>query len=254
MPTPDFVEYYKRISNTELFEILNNPEAYQPSAIEAAQNELSNRKLSEVEINMAKEPLVLKQLKKDKQAEKNKIAGEKMKAVSESIFYTVKTNDTEEHLTEKKILFVIVVYGIYFILTITKEFSTIISLITGIGNSTFLVSLYLLPLLITPVALFTFWKRKAIGWSMLVLIVSFSVASNLIMLYKILFQRVSSLYYDNIYRSPIRGTNLFYLFIILSILYVVCKKNIRDIYGIDVPKMAGLIFIGTLAGFILFMG
>lgn len=64
---------YKRISSTELFEIITNAEEYQPSAIEAAKNELSNRKLSEVEINMAKEPLVVTQLRKGKQAEKKRI-------------------------------------------------------------------------------------------------------------------------------------------------------------------------------------
>ncbi len=254
MPGFDFAEYYKRISNTELFDILDNAEEYQLSALEAATSELSNRKLSEVEINMAKEPLVLKQLRKDKQAEKNKVAEEKIKAAGESIFYAIKPVDTDEQIVNKKILFIIIICGVYFVLTLIKEFSTIISFITAITESPFLVSFYLLPLITTPIALVTFWKRKAIGWSLLVLCVTFSATSNLIMMYKILSYKSSGLYYDNLYRSPVRGTDIFYLFILIGILYVVCKKNIRDIYNIDIPKMAGLIFIGAMVSFIFTYG
>ncbi len=254
MSPSDFAEYYKRISNTELFDILNNAEAYQPSAIEAAKNELSNRSLSEIEKGIANEPLIVKQLKKDRQAEKNRVLQEKINGAGESIFHAVKPDDTEEQLVNKKILFIVIIYGVYFVLTVTKEFLTIVGLIMEITDSPFLVSFYLLPLITIPAALVTFWKRKTIGWSLLVLCVSFNAASNLIMLYKILFEKASMLYYDNIYRSPVRGTNIFYLFILISILYVLCKKNIRDIYKIDAPKMAGLLFIGAIAGFILVSG
>jgi hypothetical protein len=111
----------------------------------------------------------------------------------------------------------------------------------------------LLPLFATPFALLLFWKRKTIGWSLLILIVAFTAAGNVTMLYKILFYNVASLHYDSLYRSPVRGTDIFYIFILIGILYVLCKRNIRDIYNVDVPKMGGLIFIGGLVGLIFNM-
>jgi hypothetical protein len=53
-----FTEYYKTITNLELLEILENPDDYQPSAIEAAKNEISSRQLSDTEISEAKESLI----------------------------------------------------------------------------------------------------------------------------------------------------------------------------------------------------
>lgn len=44
MPTSNnFSEYYKTISDTELFSILDNPEDYQALAVEAAKEELAHR-------------------------------------------------------------------------------------------------------------------------------------------------------------------------------------------------------------------
>ena len=62
----NFSEYYKSISDTELLSILDNTDDYQPMAIEAAKVEFSNRQLSDTEIQEARQPLIAKQVKKEK--------------------------------------------------------------------------------------------------------------------------------------------------------------------------------------------
>ena len=68
----DFSEYYKTISNTELLSILDNPDGYQPLAIEAAKKEFSNRQLTDLDIKEAKESLIAKQIQIEKQKQKVK--------------------------------------------------------------------------------------------------------------------------------------------------------------------------------------
>ncbi len=47
----EFTAPYQKLSNYQLFAIVNNPKDYQTKAVEAAQQELSNRKLSQDELN-----------------------------------------------------------------------------------------------------------------------------------------------------------------------------------------------------------
>ena len=53
-PSNTFSEYYKKISAAELIEILDNPDDYQPSAVEAAKQEFAQRQMSEIELTAAR--------------------------------------------------------------------------------------------------------------------------------------------------------------------------------------------------------
>lgn len=244
----DFQEYYKKISNTELLDILNNADDYHLSAVEAARNELNSRGLSDEDLEVANEPLMLEQMKKDRKAMEKMELAKKIKEASNQIFYVVAPEDSKEKLADKKIVFIVICYAVYFILTITLQYNTIWGIILDITESPLLVPVYLLPLFATPVALVTFWRRKSAGWSMLALIVSFNATINFSMLYKRIVERISRLYIDNLYGSPVRGADIFYLFILTSTLIVLCRTDMRRIYNIGTPKMAGLVFIGMIIG------
>ena len=64
--------YYKTISNTELLNIIENSGDYQPFAVEIARKEFSNRRLTELEIKEAQQPLEQKKAQREKQDEKLK--------------------------------------------------------------------------------------------------------------------------------------------------------------------------------------
>jgi hypothetical protein len=81
----DFSKYYKTISVTELLIILDNPNDYQPSAIEAAKEELARRQPSETELQLARQPLVTKKL----EIEKTKEVERKIKKAGHSFLDTI---------------------------------------------------------------------------------------------------------------------------------------------------------------------
>ncbi|MEO8403605.1 MAG: hypothetical protein ABI480_03385, partial [Chitinophagaceae bacterium] len=62
----DFSYYYKTISDADLLSILENPDDYQPEAIEAAKNELITRQLPDTVVNEVKESFKAKQVQKEK--------------------------------------------------------------------------------------------------------------------------------------------------------------------------------------------
>ena len=246
----NFAEYYKRLSDTELLDILDNAGAYQPLAIEAANNELDHRKLTQTEVEEARLPLLATRLKKETRIEKGKALEQKMKTISESVFNSVKPHDTKEDTTNKIISFVIIVYGLYFIKSLPIFFRVFKGLFEKFSDYPFRFLIFLLPEIIIPPALITFWKRKSIGWTLLASCITFTVVADLIMMYE--SSKVIAYHsYHDLHRIPVKATDLFELFINVSALYVLCRGNIRNIYKIDIAKMSGIIFISAVLSFVI---
>jgi CRISPR/Cas system-associated protein Csx1 len=103
-PPIDFSESYKLISNTELLNILDHPGDYQPLAVEAAKNELLKRQLSETEIKEAREPIIAKQIQKEKQREKTKEIENKLKTAGYTLIDTLNSNSKLAFRQQKRSL------------------------------------------------------------------------------------------------------------------------------------------------------
>src|SRR5665213_429459 len=112
-----FSEYYKKISNVELLDILDNAQDYNPLAIAAATLELEQRGLSETDIEEARCPLQAAKLLKEMKAEKKLAWQEEMHTAGESVFSAVKPDDTNEILANKIIVWVVIVYGLEFLIS-----------------------------------------------------------------------------------------------------------------------------------------
>lgn len=118
----DFDEYYKELTNTDLFAILDNAEAYQPLAVEAATKELNLRQLSPIQIEEARLPQLAAKLQKEEKVEKARVLREKMQTAGESIFSSVKQTDTKEDIINKIILWLVIVYCVYFLTSLPAFF------------------------------------------------------------------------------------------------------------------------------------
>jgi hypothetical protein len=170
----DFREYYKTISNSELLSILDNQGEYQAIAVEAAKQEFSNRQLSYEEIQAAKEPLIAKQIQKKKQREKFKAIEEKVKTAGHTFFDTINPIQPGIPSTEKTIRLIVIIFGGLFLYQFIKDFRTHLIYIKDIPGFPFDSILYLFPLVLLPIATYTFWKRQTIGWILLIIFLTFS--------------------------------------------------------------------------------
>lgn len=248
--TNNFSKYYKTISNSELFSILDNPGEYQPAAIEAAQNEFLARQLSDAEIQEAKEILNAKYAQKQKEREKIKKIENTVKATGLNLIETLNPIQSEIPSTEKKIRVIIIVFGGLFLYQLLSDFNLHIAVVKDIPQFPFTSIVYLLPLIILPIALFLLWKRMSIGWTLFTIFLTFSITLILWSLIQSFLWRPSGIAaFDNFLAPPSTLTLIIQLLFHSGILYLVCKADMRNVFSISENNMIGTIVITGVISF-----
>nr|WP_294905340.1 hypothetical protein [uncultured Lacibacter sp.] len=184
MTTPNnFAAYYKTISNAELLSILDKPDNYQPIAIEAAKQELVNRELSETEIAEAREELNAVLLQEAEQKEKRKAFEEKLTNTGNELIDTISPVQPGAPSAERMLRFLVIVFGIMALYWSYKKWEEV-----WYFSDVFLEYdesiMYFLPLLVFIAGTILLWKRKSIGWSLVVIYMFVSVATIVFMFAK----------------------------------------------------------------------
>ncbi len=248
----NFSEYYKSISDTELLSILDNPDDYQPLAVEAARVEFSNRQLSDTEIQEARQPLIAKQVQKEIEREKVKAVETKIKAAGHSFIDTINPIQSGIPSTEKTIRLIVIIFGGLFLYQFIKDFKTHLAYVKDIPRFPFESIIYLLPQILLPVATFAFWKRKTFGWTLLTVFLSFSAVGAMWLLFQSFNWKPSGFGgLDSLFPRPSPTTYIIQLLFLIGTMYVLCKTNIREVFSIDKQKMAATIGITGLVTFVL---
>lgn len=247
----NFSEYYKTISNAELINIISNQRDYQPLAVEAAKKELLERQLSDTDIKEAKQLLIDKQLQKDKQREKLKANEEKAKATVNTLIDTLNPIQPDIPSTERTIRFIVIIFGGLFLYQLFSDFKMHIVFVKDFTRFPFESTLYLVPLVLLPVAIFTFWKKIKIGWSLITIYSTFSAVE---VLWTIIQMRSSTnSLLDNPFPQPTILSVIIQLIFFGGIIYAVCKQNIRNEFSVNENKMTTTIIIsGVLAFFLIY--
>ncbi|HEV8271307.1 MAG TPA: hypothetical protein VGQ04_08375 [Chitinophagaceae bacterium] len=253
-PPIDFSESYKLISNTELLNILDHPGDYQPLAVEAAKNELLKRQLSETEIKEAREPIIAKQIQKEKQREKTKEIENKLKTAGYTLIDTLNPIQTGIPSTEKIIRLIVIVFGGLFLYQLIKDFKVHMLFIKDIPRFPFESTLYLAPLILLPIAIFTFGKKIRIGWFLLAIFLVFSTVGVLwVLIQYFLLGPPGNSGLDRFFPHPSISTLIIQLIFFGGTLYTICKQNMRNEFSISENKMlATIIITGVLTFFLTY--
>ena len=244
----DFSKYYKTISNTELVKILENQSDYQPSAVEAAKQEFSDRHLSDTEIKEAKEPLIVKQILKEKQNKKVKAIEEKIKTTGLTLIETLNPIQSGIPSTEKTIRLIVIGFGGIFLYQFIKDFRMHLGFLKDFSRFPFESILYFLPLILLPVATYAFWKRKTIGWTLLLIFLTYSVCNSLLSLfYSITWKSSGSSGFEVFFPRPSPTKYIIQSAFLLAAIVVICKASIREVFSVKEKKIAPTIGITILA-------
>ena len=247
----DFSKYYKTISNTELVGILDNPSDYQPLAVEAAKQEFSSRRLSEVELQEARQPLIVKQEQKEKERQKVKTVETKIKTAGNTFIDTINPIQSEIPSTKKTIRLIVIVFGGVFLYQFIKDFRTHLAYVKDIPRFPFEGIIYLLPQILLPGAIVAFWKRKTFGWILLTIFLTFSAVGATWLLFQTFnWKPFGFAGLDNLFARPTPTTYIIQLLFLLGTLSILCKANLREVFSIDKQKMGTTIGI---TGFITFV-
>jgi hypothetical protein len=245
-----FSDYYKTITTTELLAILDNPRDYQPAAIEAAKAELESRQLSEKALQEARQPLVEKEQLKEAEREKIKVVEEKIKAAGTGFFEAINPIQQGIPSTERMIRQITIVFGVIFLYQLISDFGEHLAYIKDFSSYPLVTILYLFSLVLLPVALLFFWKRKQLGWILLTIYLSFTMVTVLWFMF-LTFTRKDSAHVvlDSFYQAPPLTVFIIQLLFYLGSLYIMSRKNIREVYSITDQKMAATISITALISF-----
>ena len=243
----DFTEYYKTISNAELLGILEKPADYQDAALEAAQKEFANRQLSTEEIKEARQVIFEKQLQKAQQRERIKAVENKFRKTGEAVFDDLNPFQRTISPLEKSIRLIVISFTLLFFYQLISQFKTTIYYIKDLPGFPFESGFYLLPQILLPIAIFLFWKRKSIGWILLVAFVTYTTVLAVAMAIQSFFWEPSGFAaLDNLYQMPSTTSSLFSLALWAGTLYMLCKQVIRRAYTINDQKMYASIILSGL--------
>jgi hypothetical protein len=244
--------YYKTISNTELLNIIENEGDYQPFAVEIARKEFSNRQLSELEIKEARQPILQKKAQREKQGENLKKIESAVRNTGNTIIDTLNPIINGIPTTERIIRFLIIVFSGVYLYNLASSFSEIKDSFRFIKDYPVGSFFSLFPFIILPVAIFLFWKRKSVGWSLFTVFLTFSVISSLFELYISATWAPSDFGgFAELFPRPNPITPIIKLLFYGGALFAISKSAIRNIYSISEQKTVGIIGTTVLVTFFL---
>jgi hypothetical protein len=236
--TNPFMERYKRVSDAELLEVLRKKHDYQPLAVEAARLELESRCLTAEELNAAKRVVFAnnRQERRAKQQRKNQAYS----FITSTVFVEEGASASKQ---VNRISLILVVAILYAAITAYPRF---ISYLDTPGNGWWAIWCAV-PVLAFATATLLFWRGSDLGWRLLTVYAAFNLSLGLLVLLDlsltpIVYSRGELL--DNL--LALTGF-LFYM----GMLWVICKQDIREVYGIDKRVMYRTIVFGGVMTILL---
>jgi hypothetical protein len=229
-----FAEKYKTLSNYSLLEVISNPCDYQPLAIQAAEDELAARELPDVELEALKTEIRLKERQKQVKSAKKKDFENKVKGIGMSIVDTIHPIQQTTPSAKKIIITLCIVFGVLFLIEVFSQFGFLKFMVTyKEAKWSFSTLFYFLPILLVLIAIFPFWRQMKIGWIIFCIYLSYSVVNATVLLVMELRQGYSEPAIDRLFPSTSPVTLLWNMLFFGGCLWIICKKNIREIYNID---------------------
>jgi hypothetical protein len=238
-----------------LLKIIDNPNDFQPLAVETAKNIFASRQLSTEDIEIAKSELAMLQQEKEVQDEKKKVLENKVKNIGSSLIDTLNPIQSTAPTTDKIIKIISIVFGGLFIFMLFREFGIIKFMFTdNEAQWDFSMVLYFLPLIILPAAVILFYTRKKLGWTLVAIFLTYFLV-NTIVPFLIELNRQSSGFssLNNLFPATSIATFIGTIIFYGGTLVIISKENIRKIYAIDKRTMLKtIILVGTLTALMIY--
>ena len=239
----DFIKQFEKYSTIQLLRIIDSPNDYQPDAVEAAKTIISNRQLPEEEIEKARNELNGEKREKERELKDNP------KDVYQSVFDAVNPLRSGILIPEKAIKIISIALSGLFLFQLYQELKFIYSIfIAGYADWSIFLDSYFLQLLVFAAVIVLFYKRKKIGWFLLVIYLIFSAISAIGMLIMLIKMHpdvvISSSYIFLI-------THILTFVFCAGIIGIISKENIRAVYSISEQTMINTITITTLTMIVL---
>ncbi|MDR2920333.1 MAG: DUF1542 domain-containing protein [Tannerella sp.] len=232
----DFTERFNSYSNSQLLGIIENPNDYQPEAVETAKAIISHRQLTDNELEIAKNELDAEKQKIISKEQQEKEMYEELKNFGESVLENISPVQRKSFNANKTIKIISILLGVMFLFRLYSEFKMIRFIFTDYATEWDLSMVFnYLPLLILAISAILFWMKKKAGWILAGVSLTHD-AFGAIQMFYILWSRQSkepNLLIDFMLPSvpPVYHIGAFLFF--MGMIIVICRKNIRAIFSVE---------------------
>lgn len=248
----EFTELYQKLSNSELLKIISEAEKYNPIAVETAKTEIESRQLTEQELNQAKSQIAEKENDKKREIEKRKQREEKIKNSTSTLFDTINPIQNGIQTPEKIIRLTILIFGGLAIYRLYQQLG-MFQIIYHEGFSDWDLSMveYFFPIVILPIAVILFWKRKKLGWILLSIFLSYSALNAIVLFFMNLGRQPSGIpALENLFPTVSPVVYVMTLLFFGGFLFLNCKAEVRNIFKITKATMTVTIGLTLLVNLI----
>ena len=121
----EFDKKFRTYSNVDLLRIIENPDDYQPQAVETAKTIISDRQLSEMEIKIAKDELEIEWQKKLRKEQQKRKIEDKVESIEKSVFDPINSILKKILMSKIMIITVSILFGGFFLFQVYKEFGSL---------------------------------------------------------------------------------------------------------------------------------
>ncbi len=178
MDSNSLKQAYSKLSNEELFSIIENKQNFTPLASQVADEEIKNRQISDDEILSIKLNMLSKQLEIEEQKIKKKAVETKIKTYLVSFITSINPIQKDKPIADRLIAFAVIIISCLLLF----ELKTCIKLIYYCFEYRYFDIVILVQLITTIISFFVlyqFWKRKKIGWLLLSIYFLFMISYTL---------------------------------------------------------------------------
>lgn len=253
MNEASFSTLYKTFDTDKLLDIIDNPNDYQPLAVKAARLVLDERQLSTAELEMAKEIQLERQRADAKKRHRMKLLSDKFK-LKTAVVVDVLNPIKEEALTADKSVSVISAFlGGLSIFLFYKEAGMIKFMLTNASFKwDFEMVVYLLPLLIAPLAAFLLWFRKRNGWFLSAFFFSYVTTGIISSLFLRLYIKGEGISISHMVFPDLSPMSYLLSFVLFGgMLWTLTKEKITGIFNIDRTTTVLTISIGVITSILI---
>lgn len=240
----NFEEKFKSYNNVQLLNIIENPNDYQASAIEAAKKIFAERKLSDKELEIAKTELTHQQHLNIQKKQKQEALANKIHSIKNTVFDHLNPVPTASRTPERIVKGISILFGVLFVLQLVQEFNMSRPMfISRNADWGFKTIFHFLPLIVLPTTTILFALHKKTGWILMISYSMYSAISSLgLFMMAIKLQGHTLTVIDNLFPQPPAMVYLSVFLLFTAVIFVVCRSDIREIF--QVRKKSMLVTLG----------
>lgn len=246
-------EKYKEYTNKRLIEVIVKADDYQPQAVELAEKILNTRDISIEEKNELIKAVESEKISAEKLEKKQLEVEKKRIQALKNIFNKINPFDKTEPISFKLVNIILIVFGYVFLEQFYYSFTFLIILLDPPISFDIVFFTTLFEVFFLPLTIYLYFKRKKVGWMMLVAwICTFTVSYTILIAVNLSMPEIPETEdaFLDFFELLIYKPNYSRLFLILAFylvgLIVLLRKGVRQVFSVSKLNMFLAIVIGVI--------